>query len=82
MTYGRSGKPGRRPVREIGMHSLRLGALAGDPAVYFANDFETLSISHHAESRDVFAAGALRAAKWLVGRKPGFYSLEDMLFGG
>jgi 4-hydroxy-tetrahydrodipicolinate reductase len=81
LVYGRSGKPGRRPAREIGMHSLRMGALAGDHSVYFANDYECLSISHHAESRDVFVAGALRAAKWLAGRPPGFYSLEDMLFG-
>ncbi|MDR1519699.1 MAG: 4-hydroxy-tetrahydrodipicolinate reductase [Planctomycetota bacterium] len=81
LAYGRSGKPGRRPAREIGVHSLRMGALAGDHAVYFASDHECLSISHHAESRDVFAAGALRAAKWLAGREPGFYSLEDMLFG-
>ncbi|MDR1535978.1 MAG: 4-hydroxy-tetrahydrodipicolinate reductase [Planctomycetota bacterium] len=82
VVYGRSGKPGRRSKREIGLHSLRMGAMAGDHAVYFASDYECLSISHHAESRDVFAAGALRAAKWLAGRAPGFYRLEDMLFGG
>ncbi|MDR2391611.1 MAG: 4-hydroxy-tetrahydrodipicolinate reductase [Planctomycetota bacterium] len=81
LVHGRRGKPGRRQPTEIGMHSLRMGAMAGDHAVHFANDYECLTISHHAESRDVFAAGALRAAKWLHGKKPGLYSLDDMLFG-
>ncbi|MDR3078400.1 MAG: 4-hydroxy-tetrahydrodipicolinate reductase [Planctomycetota bacterium] len=80
LVCGRSGKPGRRRPREIGMHSLRLGAAAGDHSVHFASDYECLTISHHAESRDVFAAGALRAAKWLAGQPAGFYRLEDMLF--
>ena len=80
LVCGRRGSPGRRRPREIGMHSLRMGAAAGDHSVHFASDHERLSISHHAESRDVFAAGALRAAKWLAGRPAGFYSLEDMLF--
>jgi 4-hydroxy-tetrahydrodipicolinate reductase len=82
LVHGRHGKASRRRPEEIGMHSLRLGAVAGDHAVHFANDYECLTISHHAESRDVFAAGALRAAKWLKGREPGLYSLDDMLFGG
>jgi dihydrodipicolinate reductase len=80
LVHGRSGKPGKRSVKEIGMHALRMGAVAGDHTVYFCNDHECLSISHRAESRDVFASGALRAAKWLVKQKPGFYSMQDMLF--
>ncbi len=81
LVHGRSGKPGKRTRKEIGMHSLRMGALAGDHTVHFCNDQECLSISHRAESRDVFVAGALRAAKWLTKQKPGFYSMRDMLFG-
>ncbi len=82
LVHGREGKPGKRTVKEIGMHSLRMGSVPGDHTVYFCNQVECLSISHRAESRDVFASGALRAAKWLPKQKPGFYSMQDMLFGG
>ncbi len=81
VTHGRVGKPGKRPNQEIGMHSLRMGALPGDHTVYFCNEYECLSIAHRAESRDVFVAGALRAAKWLKGKSPGFYTMREMLFG-
>lgn len=80
LVHGRSGKPGKRGKTEIGMHALRMGAVPGDHTVYFCNDFECVSISHRAESRDVFAAGALRAAKWIPQQTPGFYSMQDMLF--
>lgn len=80
LVHGRSGKPGKRTKKEIGMHALRMGSVAGDHTIYYCNDFECLSITHHAASRDVFAAGALRAAKWLVKQKPGYYSMQDMLF--
>ena len=80
LVYGRSGKPGKRTTREIGMHALRMGSVTGDHTVYFCSDFECLSIGHRAESRDVFAAGAIRAAKWLRDRKAGYYSMQDMLF--
>ena len=80
LVNGRVGKPGKRTTREIGMHALRMGAMAGDHTVYFCNDYECVSITHRAESRDVFVSGALRAAKWIVGRKAGLYSLRDMLF--
>ncbi len=79
--HGRVGKPGKRPAKEIGMHSLRMGSIPGDHTVHFCNEFECLSITHRAESRDVFAAGALRAAKWVKGKAPGFYSMREMLFG-
>lgn len=80
LVYGREGKPGKRTTKEIGMHALRMGAIAGDHTVYFCNDYECFSISHRAESRDVFVAGALRAAKWIHGRKAGYYTMQDMLF--
>ena len=81
LVYGRSGKPGKRGKTEIGMHALRMGAVPGDHTVYFCSNHECLSITHHAESRDVFAAGALRAAKWIKGRPAGFHTMQDMLFG-
>ena len=82
LVYGREGKPGKRTTREIGMHSLRMGSVVGDHTVYFTNASESLSISHHAESRDVFVTGALRAAKWLVKQPSGYYNMADMLFNG
>ncbi len=79
LRHGRSGRPGKRGEREIGMHALRMGLVTGDHTVYFCNDFECLSVTHHAQTRDVLAAGALRAAKWLCGRPAGFYTMQDML---
>lgn len=81
LVYGRRGKPGKRTKKEIGMHSLRMGSVAGEHSIYFCSDFECLEIRHRAESRDVFAAGALRAAKWVRKQKAGLYSMQDMLFG-
>jgi dihydrodipicolinate reductase len=82
LVHGRHGRPGKRKPEEIGMHALRMGSLAGDHTVYFCSEHECFSISHRAESRDVFAAGALRAAKWMMRRgKPGWYTMRDMLFG-
>ncbi|MCD8138396.1 MAG: 4-hydroxy-tetrahydrodipicolinate reductase [Planctomycetaceae bacterium] len=81
LVNGRVGKPGKRTTREIGMHALRMGALAGEHTVHFCNDFECISITHRTESRDVFVSGALRAAKWIVGKNPRMYSMQDMLFG-
>lgn len=80
LVHGREGKPGKRTTREIGMHALRMGSIPGDHTIHFCSEHECLSISHRAESRDVFAAGALRAAKWLAGRTPGYYGMRDMLF--
>lgn len=80
LRYGRQGTPGARNNKEIGMHSLRLGAVVGEHEVFFANETECLSIRHRAENRDVFASGAIRAAHWIIGREPGLYSLRDVLF--
>lgn len=80
LVYGREGKPGKRKPKEIGMHALRMGALPGDHTIHFCNDYECLSISHRIESRDVLAAGALRAAKWLMKKGVGYYTMQDVLF--
>jgi 4-hydroxy-tetrahydrodipicolinate reductase len=81
LVHGRSGRPGVRKRREIGMHALRLGGVVGEHTVHFGNEYEVIGLSHRALDRDIFAAGALRAARWVAGRKPGLYDMEDVLFG-
>jgi 4-hydroxy-tetrahydrodipicolinate reductase len=77
--HGREGDVGARPRRVIGMHALRGGDVVGDHTVHFAGDGERLELTHRASSRDTFASGALRAAQWVVGQKPGLYSMQDVL---
>lgn len=60
-------------------HSLRLGNLPGDHSVYFALGDETLTFTHHAISRSMFARGAVRAAEFAVGAAPGYYNFRDVL---
>lgn len=80
-TYGRYGQCGPRPPGEIGIHALRLGSNIGEHEVHFAAAGETLTLRHRAQSRDIFAAGALRAARWIIGREPGLYHMRDVLAG-
>jgi 4-hydroxy-tetrahydrodipicolinate reductase len=77
--HGREGLVGERPGNEIGVHSVRGGDVVGDHTVTFAGAGERLELSHKAASRETFAAGALRAARWVVGKPPGLYSMEDVL---
>ncbi len=81
LVHGREGRPGKRTKKEIGMHAIRMGSVVGDHSVFYGSDFEIIEIAHRAQTRDVFAAGAIRAAKWLCGKKPGMYTMEDVLFG-
>lgn len=76
---GRAGEPGARTEHEIGVHALRGGDVVGDHTVIFASDGERVELTHKASSRDTFAAGALRAAKWLVGKPAGVYEMFDVL---
>ncbi len=62
-----------------GFASLRGGTAAGDHSVIFAGPHERITLSHHAEDRVLFAHGALKAALWAHGKKPGFYSMADVL---
>jgi 4-hydroxy-tetrahydrodipicolinate reductase len=64
---------------EIGIMSARGGDVVGDHTVYFAGPGETIELIHRAGSRDTFASGALKAAKWLKGRQVGLYSMKDVL---
>jgi 4-hydroxy-tetrahydrodipicolinate reductase len=75
--YGREGMTERGS--EIGVHVIRGGDIVGDHAVMFAKNFETIELSHRAYDRSVFASGALVAARWVVGKKPGIYGMSDVL---
>ncbi|HEY0257177.1 MAG TPA: 4-hydroxy-tetrahydrodipicolinate reductase, partial [Candidatus Methylacidiphilales bacterium] len=77
--HGRHGDVGARPKRVIGMHALRGGDVVGDHTVHFSTVGERLELTHRASSRDTFASGALRAAQWACGQKPGLYSMQDVL---
>jgi len=77
--YHREGTPGKRRHGEIGMQSLRLADSVGEHVVFFAGAGERVELAHRAFSRDNFATGALRAARWLPGRKPGLYTMRDVL---
>jgi len=77
--YGREGIVGERPIGEIGIHAIRGGAIVGDHTVSFISDEECVEITHKAGSREAFATGALRAALWLAGRKPGIYTMRHVL---
>jgi len=79
LIYGRSGKDALRQKGTIGIHAVRAGDIAGIHSVIFSTLGETITLNHTAHSRDTFARGALRAARWLVGKKPGLYSMADML---
>ncbi|UCH76066.1 MAG: 4-hydroxy-tetrahydrodipicolinate reductase [Rhodospirillales bacterium] len=75
----REGQTGARPRGEIGFATLRGGDVVGDHTVVFAGEGERLELTHKASSRQVFAAGAVRAALWSRGRPPGLYSMNDVL---
>ena len=76
---GRDGMTGPRPVGTIGFASLRGGTVVGDHTVVFAGDGERIELSHRAEDRSLFARGAVTAALWARGRRPGLYSMADVL---
>ena len=79
--YGREGNVGRRMKKEIGVHALRGGTVAGTHTVHFFGLDEELEITHRAASRQIFVSGALHAAHLLEGKAKGWYSLENLLFG-
>ncbi len=77
--YGRKGLTGERPQTQICIHSIRSGNIVGEHTVTFCNEGERLELVHKAQSRDSFAKGAIRAAKFLFGKSPGMYKMEDVL---
>ncbi|MDH4445555.1 MAG: 4-hydroxy-tetrahydrodipicolinate reductase [Akkermansiaceae bacterium] len=79
VAHGRIGNIGPRKLREIGMHTLRGGDVVGDHTVLFAADGERVELTHKASSRLTFAAGAVRAARWLQDQPVGLYDMQDVL---
>ncbi len=77
--YGRQGAVGARKKSEIGVHAVRGGTIVGEHEVMFAGDDEILTLTHSARSRKVFAAGALKAARFMLGKRPGLYDMDDLL---
>jgi 4-hydroxy-tetrahydrodipicolinate reductase len=77
--YDRAGKGAPREAGSIGFSSLRAGDIVGDHTVTFAAAGERVEITHRATDRMTFARGALRAAAWLAGRRPGLYGMRDVL---
>lgn len=76
---GREGLTGARTRGEVGLHAVRAGNIVGDHRVLLAGPHERLELSHHAESREVFAEGALRAAQFVVSAPPGLHSMREVL---
>jgi 4-hydroxy-tetrahydrodipicolinate reductase len=77
--YDRHGDTGARKADSIGIQALRGGDVVGDHTVYFLADGERLELTHRATSRDNFARGAVRAARFIAGKKPGLYEMQDVL---
>ena len=77
--HGRNGFVGKRQ-KEIGVHAVRGGTVAGEHSVYFFGDDEIIEIKHTANSKQIFVNGALHAARFAVKQKPGMYTMKDILF--
>jgi 4-hydroxy-tetrahydrodipicolinate reductase len=66
--------------KEIPAHSVRLGDIVGDHTVIFCGNSERIEVKHQAHTRDLFAVGAIKAAKWIAGKPAGLYTMQDVLF--
>ncbi len=80
LVYGREGKTGPRKKNEVGIHAIRAGNIVGEHTVMWVSPYERVELTHRAESRDVFASGAIKAAVWLNNQPSGkLYSMDDVL---
>lgn len=79
LVHGREGKDTLRQQGTIGMHAIRAGGITGEHSVIFSALNETVTIHHSAHNRDNFAVGALQAARWIIAKQPGLYSMKDVL---
>ena len=79
--FGRSGN-GQRNPQEVGVHSIRGGSIVGVHEVLFCGEDETISLKHTAQSKKIFAVGAIKAAHFLMDKPNGLYNMEDVLFKG
>ena len=78
-TYGREGVVGKRDANEIGIHAVRGGNIVGEHDVIFAGNFETITLSHQATDRSVFANGAVKAAEFISTKQSGLYNMTDVV---
>jgi dihydrodipicolinate reductase len=77
--YDRHSKRKKRSKTEIGIHAVRGGTIVGEHSVIFAGNDEIIEINHSAMSKEIFAVGAIKAAKFIKGKKPGYYSMNDLI---
>ena len=77
--YDRHSTRKKRSKNEIGIHSLRGGTIVGEHSVIFAGNDEFIEIKHTATSKEIFAVGAIKAAKFLIGKEAGFYAMNDII---
>lgn len=78
-TFGRHSKTEKRSENEIGIHAIRGGTIVGDHTVIFAGGDEVIEISHRAQSKNIFAFGAIKAAKFIANKEPAFYNMDDLM---
>ena len=79
--FGRNGNVGARNKDEIGIHAVRGGSIVGEHQVIFAGDCETVTLTHEATDRKIFAVGALKAAEYVYGKKVGLFDMSDLISG-
>ena len=77
--FGRKGDIGERPQGEIAIHALRGGSVVGDHTVMFMGDVERIELTHKAQSREAFAAGAIKALLWAISQPAGAYTMKSVL---
>ncbi|WP_419725724.1 4-hydroxy-tetrahydrodipicolinate reductase [Terrisporobacter petrolearius] len=77
--YGRYGRSEKRKPTEVGIHAIRGGTIVGEHTTVFAGHDEVVEIKHTAQSKDIFAKGAIAAAKFLANKKAGYYNMNNML---
>lgn len=78
-TYDRHSQRKKREKNEIGLHSVRGGTIVGEHQIIFSGPFEVITLSHSAQSKELFASGAVRAALFMKGQKPGLYNMSDLI---
>lgn len=77
--YGRSGFTENKDPNEVGIHALRAGTINGDHEIIFAGQDEVIKLSHHAQSKKIFALGSLKAAKYIIKEKNSLIHIKDVL---
>jgi 4-hydroxy-tetrahydrodipicolinate reductase len=77
--YGRPGKSDEVKITDLGIHAVRGGTIPGKHTILFAGPGETIEITHTAYTRNIFALGAIKAARYLTGKQPGLYTMDDLV---